>query len=105
MADIAQLAPDPILDAPVMKAPPLARAPLTAWPCVGCGEQVPLAENACTRCGRPFLPADELPALAVPGVGDITRMDRTQRMVIALVAAVLATAVLVGLGYIAGSIL
>jgi hypothetical protein len=101
----APLAPDPILDAPVSQAAPVARQPLTAWPCLGCGAQVPLADNACGDCGRAFLPAEGRPSLALPGVGDITRLDRGQKIMFVVVGASVLTALLVALTFLAGAIL
>ena len=99
------LAPDPILDAPVVKAAPVAGGQLTGWPCLGCGSTVPMSDDACSGCGRPFLPSDTAPTLALPVVGDIGRMDRGQRIVVTIVAALLVTGVFVALAFLAGSIL
>jgi len=74
------------------------------WPCLGCGTMVPIAENSCLQCGRPFLPSDEMPTLALPGVGDLGRMDRGQRLFLSLAAAGLVTALIVLLAFIGGSI-
>jgi hypothetical protein len=99
------LEPDPILDAPVAKAAPVARQPAAGWPCLGCGAQVPLADNACPHCGRPFLPAEEMPSLALPGVGDLSRMDRAQKITVIVVGSTVVTALLIALAFVAGSIL
>jgi hypothetical protein len=101
----AVLEPDPILDGPVSKAAPVTGVQLAGWPCLGCGSIVPMEDNACAGCGRPFLPADTTPTLALPVVGDISRMDRTQRIVVTIIAALLVTGVFVALAFIAGSIL
>jgi hypothetical protein len=99
------LAPDPILDAPVAKAAPIARVRLAGWPCLGCGSVVPMDDNVCTGCGRPFLPSDAAPSLALPVVGDIARMDRSQRIVVTIVAALLVMGLFVAVAFVAGSIL
>jgi hypothetical protein len=99
------LAPDPILDAPVMKAAPIAGTQPTGWPCLGCGSIVPMSDDACGGCGRPFLPSDAMPSLALPVVGDIGRLDRGQRIMVTIVAAFLAVGAFVALAFIAGSIL
>jgi hypothetical protein len=96
---------DPTLDDPVLKAPPLAREPLAAWPCTGCGAQVPIDDDVCGNCGRPFLPTDAAPSLALPGVGDLARMDKAQRVVVMVIGAVVIMAVLVGLAFVAGTVL
>ena len=99
------LAPDPILDAPVIKAAPVAGQELSGWPCLGCGAKVPLADDACPHCGSRFLPADEMPSLALPGVGDLTRMERRQKIVVLVVVSTVVTALLVAVAFLAGSVL
>ena len=109
--DIAQfpaapesLPPDPILDAPVDRAAPIARVQTAGWPCLGCGATVPMADDACPDCGRPFLPADDMPSLALPVVGDLVRLDRGQRIAVTAVVALLAVGLFVALAFIGGSI-
>jgi len=99
------LPPDPILDAPVTHAAPVARQAAAGWPCLGCGALVPLADNACSQCGGPFLPTEGAPSLALPGVGDLSRMERGQKIVVMVVLALVVTGVLVALAFIAGSVL
>jgi hypothetical protein len=99
------LAPDPILDAPISQAAPVARLAAQGWPCLGCGALVPLADNACSQCGRPFLPTDEMPSLALPGVGDLSRMERGQKIVVSVVLGLVVTGLLVAVAFIAGSVL
>ena len=101
----ASLPPDPILDAPVDRAPAVARVPADGWPCLGCGALVPLADNACSQCGRPFLPTDDRPSLALPGVGDLGRMERGQRIVVSVILGLAVTGFLVALAFIGGSVL
>ena len=95
--------PEPVASAP---EPPVVRAapvdPLTApaatlglpvrpgseptWPCSGCGAGNPIAANTCAACGTGFLAGlreSEGPLLELPGVGDLTRMSRGQRLGIA----------------------
>ena len=105
LAPAAPLPPHPILDAPVSQAPAVARRPSEGWPCLGCGALVPLADDACSQCGRPFLPSDTMPALALPVVGDLSRMERPQRIVTLVVLALVVTGVLVGIAFAAGSVL
>jgi hypothetical protein len=99
------LAPDPILDGPVTKAAPIARVQPAGWPCLGCGSIVPMDDDTCTGCGRPFLASDSALSLALPVVGDISRMDRGQRIVVTIVAALLVMGLFVALAFVAGSIL
>ena len=72
------------------------------WPCATCGARNPLAADACTACGAGFLAGlreSEGPLLELPGVGDLTRMSRGQRMLVAfgVVLAVVALTALLGL--------
>ena len=99
------LAPDPVLDAPIARAAPVARLEAPGWPCTGCGAVVPMAEDVCTGCGRAFLPSDAMPSLALPVVGDLSRMERGQRIGVTIVAALLVMGLFVALAFIGGSIL
>jgi hypothetical protein len=72
------------------------------WPCSTCGATNPIAADACVACGAGFLAGlreAEGPLLELPGIGDLTRMSRVQRMMIAfgVVLAVVALVALVGL--------
>ncbi|MCY7366052.1 MAG: hypothetical protein LH469_12185 [Frankiaceae bacterium] len=72
------------------------------WPCATCGARNPLAVNACGACGAGFLAGlreAEGPLLELPGVGDLTRLSRGQRMGLAfgVVLAVVALTALLGL--------
>ncbi|TAL20802.1 MAG: hypothetical protein EPN99_08795 [Frankiales bacterium] len=60
------------------------------WPCTTCGAANPIAATACTACGAGFLAGlrDEAPLLEIPGVGDLTKMSRAQRLGIAFGAVV-----------------
>jgi ribosomal protein L40E len=57
---------------------------LQEWPCSSCGSRNPLATTICSTCGSKFLAAasEEL-SLVVPGVGDLGRMSRGQRIAVA----------------------
>lgn len=106
----ADLRPPPPAPAPEPEPVPVAAAPvqrpavdpLTApaaalglpprpgseptWPCSSCGTANPIAANACASCGAGFLAGlreTEGPLLELPGVGDLTRMSRGQRLGIA----------------------
>jgi hypothetical protein len=100
----------------VVAPPPPAYDPLTAppatlglphrteptWPCSTCGATNVLAADACAACGAGFLSGlreAEGPLLELPGVGDLTRMSRGQRMLVAfgVVLAVIALVALLGL--------
>ena len=53
------------------------------WPCSACGQDNPLAADACGGCGSGFLAAvreAEGPLLELPVVGDLARLQRGQRL-------------------------
>jgi ribosomal protein L40E len=97
--------PEPVAAAPAAAAPVVRAAlldPLTApaaalglpsppgseptWPCSTCGATNPIAADTCASCGAGFLAGlreSEAPLLELPGVGDLTRMSRGQRLGIA----------------------
>ena len=101
-------APEPVLDPLTAPAAALglpsaapAGAPATAgWPCSRCGLSNAITEPVCTACGSAFLAGlrdTEAPLLLVPGVGDLTKLSRGQRLGLAagvVVAFVLVTLVL-----------
>lgn len=53
------------------------------WPCAACGAHNAVELDACAGCGLGFLAglrADAEPLLVLPGVGDIGRLSRGQRL-------------------------
>jgi hypothetical protein len=73
-----------------------------SWPCTTCGAVNPMASDVCAACGMPFLSGlrgQEAPLLELPGVGDITRLARGQRLALAggVVLAFVLLTVIVGL--------
>ena len=61
--------------------PPPGR--LAGWPCAACGHVNAVELDVCGGCGTGFLAAmraGEAPLLELPGVGDITRLSRAQRL-------------------------
>ena len=82
---------------PSTRTPPV---PLAAtWPCATCGTANPLAAADCAACGAGFLSTlrdGEPPLLELPGVGDLTRLSRAQRLGLAA-GAVVVVLVLVAL--------
>jgi hypothetical protein len=100
----AVLPPDPILDAPIVRAAPIARRELAGWPC-SCGTVVSMADDVCGNCGRTFLPAETLPSVSLPGIGDVSTMDRAQRIVLTVVAALVVTGLFMALLFVGGSVL
>jgi hypothetical protein len=103
-ADPALLAPDPILDAPVAQAASVVRQKVDGWPCLGCGAMVPLADDLCSHCGRPFLPAEAGPSLRVPVVGDVAQLDKTQRVMLMIGGCLVLIVVFFVLAYLVGSV-
>lgn len=85
---VAPSYPDP-LSAPIvdpLDGPTPAAEPPRGWPCATCGETNPFEATACLACGAGFLSAvrdGEAPLLMLPGVGDLTRMGRGQRLALA----------------------
>lgn len=72
------------------------------WPCATCGATNVLTSSACSACGAGFLAGlreSEGPLLELPGIGDLTRLSRGQRMALAfaVVLAVVALTALLGL--------
>jgi hypothetical protein len=55
------------------------------WPCVACGQRVPVELNACPGCGIGFLAqvSQANPVLRVPGVGDVSRFSPPVRLALA----------------------
>ena len=99
---VAPSYPDP-LSAPIgspLDGPTPAVEPVRGWPCATCGETNPFEATACLACGAGFLSAvrdGEAPLLVLPGVGDLTRMGRGQRLALAggvVLAFVMATLVI-----------
>lgn len=100
-------APAPVPEQPVRAVlpevpEPEAKAGDPTWPCTTCGASNALTNDACVACGAGFLSGlreSEGPLLEIPGVGDLTRISRGQRMLLALgvVLAVVALVALLGL--------
>lgn len=96
---VAPTFPDP-LSGPLEPQP--AAPEVRGWPCASCGTTNPFAATACTSCGTGFLSGvreSEAPLLVLPGVGDLTRMGRGQRLALAgaAVIAFLVVTLLLGL--------
>ena len=98
--------PEPVLAAAPAPVAPAAAAPSRSgepvWPCATCGAANPFTLDACAACGAGFLSSlreSEAPLLEIPGVGDLTRMSRGQRLGLAfgVVLAVIALVALLGL--------
>ena len=93
---------DPLTAPPAALGLDEARAAEATWPCATCGATNPLTADACAACGAGFLAGlreAEGPLLELPGVGDLTRLSRGQRVAVAfgVVLAVLALVALLSL--------
>jgi len=75
------------------------------WPCLACGARMAMAEDACHDCGRPFLPGDSMPALSLPGVGDVRKLDKMQRAFLTVGGVFAVMLALIALAFLAGSVL
>ena len=60
------------------------------WPCPSCGAQVAMDLDACESCGAGFLAGASSTAVSVklPVVGDVNRLSKGQRLVMAAAIAV-----------------
>jgi hypothetical protein len=100
-------APAPVPAVPVGPAPvpaPVATAG-SGWPCGTCGAVNGFDLDACAACGSGFLTAlrgQEAPLLVLPGVGDVTRLGRGQRLALAAGVAVLLALLVALLGLLTG---
>jgi uncharacterized membrane protein YvbJ len=99
------LPPDPILDAPLATALPVARRELTTWPCAGCGTHVPMADDVCDNCGASFLPSDPGLNLSLPVVGNLGRLDKSQRLVVMIGGVFVVMVLFLVVAFVLGSIL
>lgn len=100
MPAAAGRAPEPARAAPA--ATQVGEATTAGWPCAGCGAANPVELDACAACGLGFLSGlrkTEPPLLVLPGVGDLTKLSRAQRLGVAgtVVLAVVLLTALVGL--------
>jgi hypothetical protein len=104
-ATYGQPALDP-LTAPAMTLGLPARTPANAtWPCGSCGTDTVLSAAACSACGSGFLAGlreAEGPLLELPVVGDLTKISRAQRLLLALGVVIAISLVVLGLGLLLG---
>jgi ribosomal protein L40E len=102
-----------VLDAttPLPTEPPSAgAAPAAAtptWPCTRCGAKVSLDLDACPECGAGFLAgaASSTVSMKLPVVGDVSRMSKGQRLMMAAGFAVVLMLLLLLLAEVGGHIL
>ncbi len=96
--------PGPVAEAKEGAADPADPAE-AKWPCLACGEQVPLSFDSCPACGAGFLAgATTTASTRLPMVGDIGRMSRTQRLMVGFGIAVAVMILLVVIATIFGHV-
>lgn len=75
----------PVAPVPAAPRPTL---PVGTWPCATCGSPNQLEASSCSACGAGFLAGTTArPTLVVPGVGDLSQLTRSQRLLVAAAAA------------------
>jgi hypothetical protein len=82
-ADVLDAATPLPTDPGAVEAP--AQAPAPTWPCTRCSAKVSFDLDACPECGAGFLAGAASSAVSVklPVVGDMSRLSKGQRMIIA----------------------
>jgi ribosomal protein L40E len=76
------------------------------WPCLRCGEQVPISFDACHACGAGFLAGStSQPSVRLPVVGDLGGMSRNQRLALGFGLCLVVMVVLVVLATVGGHLL
>lgn len=77
------------------------------WPCPRCGAKVAMDLDACDSCGAGFLSGASATSrsVALPVVGDLTRMSSGQRMLVAIGVAIGICVLLVLLAEVFGHVL
>jgi nucleoid-associated protein YgaU len=59
------------------------------WPCPRCGADAPMTEDHCPVCGTGFLAdAAGMKTVKAPLIGDLTKMNRVQKLLFGIVIAV-----------------
>ncbi len=88
-APVPEPAPAPYVAAPLPSGEPVP--PALGWPCSGCGTRNALDDPVCGACGLAFMSGltGDVPALVLPGVGDLSRLRRSQLYGLAVLAVVL----------------
>lgn len=92
-APLLDLVLPPVPEAAAVAVPELpvapAAGPVATWPCVRCQAANAITELRCTVCGAAFLDGGSTPqSLVVPGLGDLSRYSRGQRVGLACAVAV-----------------
>ncbi len=78
------------------------------WPCTGCGADNALDATACATCGTGFLAglhAADSASLTLPVVGDVGRLSRNARLVLAVGLGLVVALLLTGLVLLIGTLL
>jgi ribosomal protein L40E len=82
-------------------------APAPTWPCPRCGARVSMELDSCDSCGAGFLAETSSTSVSMklPVVGDLNRLSKGQRLVVAIGFAVVMMVLFVLLAEIGGHIL
>jgi hypothetical protein len=105
---VAAAAPAPPVPSDPADGPagvPPAKRGLGGWPCSNCGAVNGVELDACAACGSGFLSGlkrDEPPLLVLPGVGDLARLSRGQRLGLAMGVVLLFVLLVAVLGLLVG---
>lgn len=104
-------APDPLLDpltAPLGDNPAAASETktqtTTTWPCLSCGELMPLEDSLCGHCGASFLPSAGMPTLTLPGLGVLNNLEGGAKAMVIIGGALVITILFFVAAFVLGSI-
>ena len=77
------------------------------WPCTACGHDNRWEDPGCADCGQPFLSGltGQTPGLVLPGVGELSRLRRGQRVAVAAGVLLVGVVLLLLLSTVAGALL
>ena len=97
--------PAPAAEPAAPVAEPRRRSTTGGWPCSACGHENPVELDACAACGTGFLAAvrsSAEPLLVLPGIGDVGKLSRGQRIGAGAVFALLVALVVLLIGIVLG---
>jgi hypothetical protein len=94
-------AADPLAPAAVVGVQP---EPATSWPCLACGELVPLEAPLCGHCGASFLPTASMPTLKLPGLGVISNLEGGAKAMVIVGGALVITVLFFIAAFVLGSL-
>ena len=82
-----------------------AGATVATWPCLSCGEIVPIDAALCGHCGASFLPSATMPTLKLPGLGVIANLEGGAKAMVIIGGAVVITVLFFLAAFVLGSLL